>query len=141
PREVRDVASDCFILIKKAYERSRSLASASAAAKPARRPVPHPQAEPAPPRAAPQRPNRNEPLALGQPVAPPKGASQPARTFSVPSSLAPGTRTTSEPARPPRPQTPAPRSESVARPLPEALDVEEFKPSPTNLTAKDLFEG
>ena len=141
--EVRGVASDCFIVVKKAYERLQALRRVQ----PKRaQPIPkQPAAQPSivaqpqqpQPRVATPRPvavARPAPRPMAQPqvvAAPPEPSrsKKPSHRFSVPQSLAPS----AQPVVPPRPKTIVP-GHMVDAP------ADEFKPASTQLTAKDLFD-
>jgi tetratricopeptide (TPR) repeat protein len=80
--------------------------------------------------ALPEAPRAAEPVVVASAV--PRTASKPARSFAVPQSLAPPARP-SPPGAPPRPKTLIPRVE-------EPPPSDEFRPSPTQLRAGDLFD-
>ena len=147
-QEVRSVASDCFIMIKKANERLQALRRVQ----PKRPTPPRPVAQPAPvtpraprPQSVPMAAAGPRPEATPQPVRrvaepvvvarAPQQTTRPAHSFSVPQSLAPGARPQAAPGAPPRPKTVFPRMAERA-PEPE----EDFTPVPTQLTARDLFD-
>ena len=131
--EIRGVASDCFIVVKKAYERLQALRRvqpkrAQAIPKQAQPVTPAPRvATPRPVAVAkPARPVA-EPMVVPPPPEPTR-TKKPSKTFAVPQSLSPS----SQPVVPPRPKTIVPGFGGT----PE----QEFKPASTQLTARDLFD-
>ena len=134
--EVRAAASDCFIVIKKAYERVLALRRL-----PARTPAP--PSAPAGPRTGARSPERTstEPVVIGPPAPAP---ARPPRSFVVPPALQPGTGV--HPAVPARvPTEPPPAPPAAAQPeepaAPTAPFEPEFAPTPRSLSSEDLFGG